>query len=223
MPRTPPLETACFHCHVDDSPRPVFENPVTGEYVIVMTDPREHPEQVLVSDLRVRPGGRVAAAHLHPTIEERFLVLRGRVGFLIGESSRELGPGEGATVPAGTVHDWWQVGDEEAQVIVEVAPGVRFVEMVGSLFGLARDGKVSAAGMPDPLQLAVIAREYREEIAFLSPPPLVQKLTLPPLALLGRIAGKQPKYDRYLETTQTAPPDPAVLAEMTAAGRLRPL
>ena len=203
--------------------RPVFENPVTGEYVIVMTDPREHPDQVLVSDLRVRPGGRVAAAHLHPTIEERFLVLRGRVGFLIGDEEHELGPGEGATVPAGTVHDWWQVGADEAQVIVEVVPGVRFVEMVGSLFGLARAGKVGAAGMPDPLQLAVIATEYRDEIVFLSPPPLVQKLTLPPLALVGRLAGKRPKYDEYLEVVETAAPDPAVLAEMTEDGRLRPL
>jgi quercetin dioxygenase-like cupin family protein len=206
---------------MDQTPRPVFENPVTGEYVIVMTDPREHPEQVLTSDLRVSPGGRVAAAHLHPTIQERFLVLRGRVGFLIGEDTHELGPGEGATVPPGTVHDWWQVGEEEAQVIVEVVPGVRFVEMVGSMFGLARAGKVSPEGMPDPLQLAVMGREYRDEIVFLSPPPLVQKLTLPPLALLGRLAGKKPKYDEYLETVETAPPDPAVLAEMTEDGRLR--
>jgi len=196
---------------------------VTGERAIVITDPREHPAEVLVSDLRVRPGGRVAAAHLHPTVEERFLVLSGQVGFLIGDGERVLGPGEGAVVPPGTVHDWWQVGDEEAQVIVEVSPGGRFVEMVGSLFGLARDGKVNPEGMPDPLQLAVMGHEYRETVTFTKPPPIVQRLTIPPLALIGRLAGKKPMYEEYLEPGVTEEPDPAVLAELTPDGRLRPL
>lgn len=214
-------ETACFDSGVDTTPRPVFDNPVTGERAVVITDPREHPDQVLVSDLYVRPGGRVAAAHLHPTVEERFLVLRGQVGFLVGEGERVLTPGEGATVPAGTVHDWWQVGDEEAQVIVEVSPGLRFIEMVGSMFGLARAGKVNEEGMPDPLQLAVMGNEYRETIVFTKPPPIVQRITLPPLALLGRLAGKKPMYDEYLETGDTADPDPRVLTELTPDGRLR--
>lgn len=221
MPGARPGKRRAFIPVVSAARRPVFDNPVTGERAIVITDPREHPEEVLVSDLRVRPGGRVAAAHLHPTVQERFLVLRGQVGFLIGDGERVLGPGEGAVVPPGTVHDWWQVGEDEAQVIVEVSPGIRFVEMVGSLFGLARDGKVNPEGMPDPLQLAVMAREYRETIAFTKPPPIVQRLTIPPLALLGRLAGRRAMYDEYLDSPTTEEPDPAVLAELDPDGRLR--
>ena len=44
----------------------VFENPVTGERAVVLTDPLEHPERVLVAHLYVEPGGRVAVAHRHP-------------------------------------------------------------------------------------------------------------------------------------------------------------
>ena len=208
---------------MDAAPRPVFENPVTGERVVMLTDAREHPEQVLVSHLFIRPGGRVAAAHLHPTVDERFLVLSGEVGFLIGDRKRTLGPGEGAAVPAGVVHDWWQVGDSEAQVLVEVVPGVRFGEMVGSMFGLARDGKVGKKGLPDPLQLAVMGQEYGDVIRFTKPPALVQKLTVPPLAALGRMRGRKPMYPEYLEAGQTATPDPAALAHLTPDGRLRPL
>lgn len=206
---------------MDVTLRPVFDNPVTGERAVTITDPREHPEQVLVSHLFVRPGGRVAAAHYHPTVEERFLIMRGRVGFLIDGKEQELGQGESATVLAGVVHDWWQVGEEEAEVIVEVVPGVRFVEMVGSLFGLARDGKVSPEGMPDPLQLAVMGNEYRDTVVFTSPPPVVQRLLTPPLAALGRLMGKRPMYEKYLEIDGTEAPDPAVLAELTPEGRLR--
>jgi quercetin dioxygenase-like cupin family protein len=207
---------------VDTSPRPVFENPVTGERVIRLTDPREHPDEALVAHLFVTPGGRVAAPHLHPTVEERFLVMKGQVGFLVGEWEKTLSPGEHATVPPGTVHDWWQVGEETAEVIVEVVPGVRFSEMVASMFGLARDGKVSPEGMPDPLQLAVMGAEYGDVIRFMTPPRIVQRLTIPPLAVIGRLAGKKPKYDEYLEDGEMADPDPRALAELTDDGRLRP-
>lgn len=207
---------------MDCSPRQVFDNPVTGEHVVVLTDPREHPVEVLVAHLLVDPGGRVAAPHIHPTIEERFLVMKGQVGFIVGDRETVLGPGDHATVPPGTVHDWWQVGDEVAEVIVQVDPGVRFVEMVGSMFGLARDGKVSPEGMPDPLQLAVMGAEYGDVIVFTSPPRIVQRLTIPPLALIGTLRGRKPMYEEYLEPAETAEPDPAALAQLTEDGRLRP-
>lgn len=199
----------------------VFENPVTGERVVVLTDPDEHPDRVLVSHLFVRPGGRVALAHLHPGISERFHVLEGEVGFRLGDEERVLGPGETAEVPPGTIHDWWQIGAEEAQVVVEVAPGDRFVEMVGTMFGLARDGKVDAKGMPRPLQLAVSASEYSDVLVPASPPAWVQRLMFGLLAPIGRRRGLRPKHDEYLHSATVVEPDPRALALLDASGRLR--
>jgi quercetin dioxygenase-like cupin family protein len=207
---------------MDTSPRPVFWNPVTKERAVVLTDPRTHPDGVLVAHLSVAPGGRVAAAHYHPGPEERFVILRGRVGFMVDGRETTLGPGESAHIAPGVVHDWWQVGDEEAQALVEVSPGVRFVEMVGTMFGLARDGKVNTKGMPGPLQLAVMGHEYRDTVVFTAPPVAVQKVVIPPLAALGRLLGRRPMHDAYLESSETEQPDPAVLSELTEDGRLRP-
>jgi mannose-6-phosphate isomerase-like protein (cupin superfamily) len=199
----------------------VFENPASGERVVVLTDPLTHPAGVLVAHLHVQPGGRVAIAHRHPTARERFHVMAGEVGFLIDEEERVLGAGEAAEVPAGTLHDWWQVGEREAQVIVEVDPGARFVEMVGTMFGLARDGKVDSKGLPHPLQLAVTASAYRDVMVIASPPPWVQSLLFGALAPLGRLAGRRPSYPRYLESDEVVEPDPAADALLTADGRLR--
>lgn len=188
----------------------------------MLTDPREHPEQVLVSDLHVEPGGRVVAPHWHPSLEERFLILKGKVGFYLDGEETILGPGEHATVRRNVIHDWWQVGEEPAEAIVEVSPGVRFVEMVGTLFGLARDGKVNERGMPDSLQLATMAHEYRDTVVFTKPPALVRKTVLPVLAAVGRARGRRPMYEEYLEVETEEVPDPAVLEHLTADGRLRP-
>jgi quercetin dioxygenase-like cupin family protein len=199
----------------------VFENPVTGERVVVLTDPEEHPDRVLVSHLFITPGGRVATAHYHPGIRERFHVIEGRVGFQIGDSERELGPGEAAEAPPGTVHDWWQLGDEEAQVLVEVTPGDRFVELVGTMFGLAREGKTDAKGMPNPLQLAVSASEYDDVMVVTSPPRPVQKAMFALLGPIGRARGLEPKYDRYLSSEEVVELDPRALALLDERGRLR--
>ncbi len=203
-------------------PRPVTENPATGERSILLTDPREHPDQVLLADLHVAPGGRVVAPHWHPSLEERFLIIKGKVGFYLDGEETILGPGEHATVKRNVVHDWWQVGDEPAEALVEVAPGVRFLEMVGTLFGLSRDGKVNAKGMPDPLQLAAMAHEYSDTVVFTKPPAAVRKTVIPLLAAVGRARGRRPMYEKYLEMEDQVVPNPAVLEHVTPDGRLRP-
>lgn len=198
----------------------VFTNPVSGERVVVLTDPDAHPERVLVGHLFVRPGGRVAAEHYHPTITERFHVLQGRVGFMIDGSERTLESGERAEVPSGAPHDWWQVGEDQAQVVVEVAPGDRFVEMVGTMFGLARDGNVDKRGLPHPLQLAVTASEYADTLVLTSPPLWVQRAMFGALAPVGRALGRRPCYKRHLNSSEVVDPDPRALAMLSPDGRL---
>lgn len=199
----------------------VFENPVTGERAIFLTDPADHPDRVLVSHLFIAPGGRVAAKHWHPGIAERFHVLHGRVGFLIGEEEHELGPGESAEVPPGTLHDWWQVGEETAEVVVEVSPGDRFVELVGTFFGLARDGKSDKKGVPKPLQLAVSATAYSDVMVVATPPPWVQKVVFGVLAPIGRRRGLRPAYAKYQTSDVTVEPSPEALELLTPDGRLK--
>jgi quercetin dioxygenase-like cupin family protein len=199
----------------------VFTNPSTGERVVLLTDPETSPERALVGHLFVAPGGRVAAPHVHPVATERFLVLAGRVGFQLGTERSVLGAGQSCEVPPGTLHDWWQVGEDEAQVLVDVAPGERFVQVVATLFGLARDRKVNAAGLPHLLQAAVSLNAYRDTIVLASPPPLVQRVAFGALAPLGRLLGRQAVYPQYLFSRELVQPDPAAVSALDEQGRLR--
>ena len=199
----------------------VFDNPVTGEHVVVLTDPYTNPDRALVSDLSARPGARVSGPHIHPESTERFHVVRGTVAFTIGGTERLLGPGEYAEVPNGVVHDWWQVGDEEARVVVEVTPGDRFAEIARTMVGLAHDGKVTRRGGPSLLQLAVIMREYHDVFVMASPPPWVQRLLFAALTPAGHLMGLRASYPKYLESADIVEPAAEALALLDEHGRLR--
>ncbi len=175
----------------------MVENPVTGERVVVRVGTEDSGGELLVNEGFVRPGGAVVGEHVHPTIEETFEVLSGRLSFRIGGRESVAGPGERLRVPAGTAHDWWNAGEEEARVVVEIRPGARFEEMGLNLFGLARDGRTNRKGMPNPLQAAVFAREFSDVFHFTSPPVAVQRPLFGALAALARVLGYRGSYPRY--------------------------
>jgi mannose-6-phosphate isomerase-like protein (cupin superfamily) len=176
-----------------------FENPMTGEYGYIRIGTQESHGELLVADLHVRVGGAVLGAHLHPTLDEKFTVLQGKIGYLLGEKKGVLQAGQSAELPRGVVHDWWNAGNEEARVIVEVRPAARFEQMVITLFGLALEGKTNKKGVPNPLQLAVIAQEFADVIQFMSPPPSAQKLLFGVMAPLGRMLGYKAIYPHHLQ------------------------
>ena len=175
----------------------VFENPITGERAVVRVGTEESGGELLVADLHVSPAGRVAAEHVHPLLNEWFTVIRGRVGFRLNgrESVAEIG--ERLHVPPGTVHDWWNAGEEEAHVILEVSPAARFEEAISTTFGLARDGKTNAKGMPNLLQLALLSQEFEDVLYFTKPPRAVQKVLFAVLAPVARLLGYEGSHPEY--------------------------
>ena len=177
----------------------VIENPVTGERVVVRVGTEETGGELLVVEGFIKPGGAVTGEHVHPAIGEWFTVVRGRVGFRIDGRESIAEPGQRLHVPAGTAHDWWNAGEEEAQVIAEIRPGARFEEMAINLFSLAQDGKTNQKGMPNLLQAAIFAREFSDVLYFTKPPLLVQRLLFGGLAAIARLFGYRGNYPEYLE------------------------
>lgn len=175
----------------------VLENPITGERAVVRVGTAESSGELLVADLYVRPGGAVMGEHVHPAIEESFTVLRGRLGYRLDGREGVAGPEERLHVPRGTAHDWWNAGDEEAQVLVEISPAARFEEMIRNAFGLARDGKTDSNGKPRLLQAALFAREFDDVIRLTRPPRPVQRLLFGALAPVARLLGYKGSYPEY--------------------------
>jgi hypothetical protein len=77
-------------------------------------------------------------------------------------------------------------------------PALRYEEYFETIFGLARDGKVTSSGFPHFLQAAAIYHGFRESVA---PPQAWQRIglaiILPPIAAVANLAGYRDTYSQY--------------------------
>ena len=179
----------------------VWENPVTRERAVIVELPWLNDEGRVVADLTALPGARVAGEHLHPALHERFSVQSGELTMLRDGQRSVLRAGEEAHIEPGVWHDWWNAGDVDAIVRVEITPGERFAHMIETLFGLAREGHVNKRGMPDPLQLALFATEFSDVAVFRKPPAAVQRVLFGALAPIARRRGYRATYPSMSRTT----------------------
>jgi len=147
-------------------------------------------------EMWVDPGGGVTP-HIHPAMEERFTVEGGRCEFLAGRRWRSAGPGETVLVAPGTRHAFRNRGREVAHVSCEARPPSTLQEFLEEVAGLSRAGKLSRYGLPRPggvLDAFALAYHHREMVTLLwpSPPPILQRLLLPPLARFAERRGHRP-------------------------------
>jgi quercetin dioxygenase-like cupin family protein len=178
----------------------VWENPMTGERATILELPQQNPERRVVAELLALVGARVIGEHRHPALVERFIVLEGELAMKRGGQTSTLRQGEAATIEPGVWHDWWNTSDRNARVRVEVTPGERSGHMIETLFGLARLGHTDSKGMPNPLQLALVAQEFSDVIVFRSPPLVVQRALFGVLTPIARWRGYRATYPQLSRT-----------------------
>ena len=171
-----------------------IENPVTGERIVFNKTSRETGGEAVEIEVWVRPGGVVAAAHVHPFQSERFEVVSGRLGMKLGRKKIEVGPEDVVVVEPGTPHKFWNAGDDELHFVTVVRPALQFERLLETMFALAADGKTNRKGMPNPLRLAVIAKAHFDDVRLPFPPSSLQRLGLAVGAPIGRLLGYEPTY-----------------------------
>jgi quercetin dioxygenase-like cupin family protein len=184
----------------------VLQHPVTGERVVWRKVSEDTDGALLQADLFFAPGGGVAAEHIHPSQEERFQVLAGTLQLRNNGQEQTLRAGQVAVVPPGQPHALWNAGEEEVHVLADVRPALRTEVFFETFFGLATDGKTNRKGLPNPLQLAVLLREYQDVLRLARPSVAIQRAVLGPLAMVGRLLGYRGWYPRYSAQPRTDRP-----------------
>jgi quercetin dioxygenase-like cupin family protein len=129
--------------------------------------------------------------HFHPTLEEHWAVLEGRAQIKLDGTWRDLVPEDGPVVVARNVrHELKNTSGREARLRTEVIPAGRLEEFLTESARAAREGLYNARNLPTSFRgafwIADFAQRFRDETVMTSPPPAVQRITLPLLAPFAR-------------------------------------
>jgi quercetin dioxygenase-like cupin family protein len=171
----------------------VIENPATGERIVFRETAAETDGELLRYELFFRPRGLVSREHVHPCQEERHEVVSGVLRASVEGRERTLSMGDVLVVPPGISHRLLSAG-EDVHLLLELRPALRSETLLETFAALASEGKIGKRGYPNPLRLALLAREFEQEGYVTWPPLPVQKAAAAVLAPIGRLIGYRASY-----------------------------
>ena len=169
-------------------------NPAIGHWVTFLQTAAQTDGELLQIEYGVeKPETKPAIPlHKHLHCEERFEVVAGRLGVVLDGERRVLVAGEQVLISPEMPHTFWNAGEGELRLITDVRPPGELQTYWETVFGLAEDGKVNANGLPNLLQLAVVA-PMADSYDPRMPVPLT-KLLIWVLGGCGRLMGYRAKY-----------------------------
>jgi len=162
-----------------------FDNPATGERLVIRISGAETGGQLLAFDLFLPPRGHVPAQHAHPTQEERFTVVDGVLRFRVGGRTIVAAAGDTVRIPPRAAHWFDNPGPLPAHARVEVRPALRMEELLEAGTLLAHSGRFARWHIPAPAALACMLLEFQQELAVPYVPPLLLRIVLRPFTWMG--------------------------------------
>lgn len=114
-------------------------------------------------EMRVAPSGSIPPPHSHPDHEELVYVLEGTLRYRVGETTRDLGPGDSMATPCGEVHAFSNPHAAPVRALVINTPdiGADYFREIASI--MRRDGP--------PDKGAVVATMRKFGLVPAAPPP----------------------------------------------------
>ncbi|MAI89818.1 cupin domain-containing protein [Ponticaulis sp.] len=120
-PAAPETQTEYFPQII--SPDEARVVPFPGHDTTILAEAGDAASELSITSLIVHPRTMGAPPHQHANEDEYFIVLEGGVSFLNGEDVVHATPGTIAILPRGHWHGFWNANEEEAHLMLIVAPG----------------------------------------------------------------------------------------------------
>lgn len=169
------------------------ENPVIGDAVTFVETSDETGGARTLLEIELAPGGG-NTPHYHISYTEHFRALTGRVVIELDGVKLELGEGDEATAPPGSLHCFHNTSSDRAIFQIELNPGHEgFEKSLRVGYALAADGRTNKKAIPKNLMHTAVLLEWSETRL-----PGIYTLLEQPLKLLARVAHRR-GVDRALE------------------------
>jgi mannose-6-phosphate isomerase-like protein (cupin superfamily) len=176
-------------------------NPVTGHRATRLPAAAAGTADPATVSFEFTLPARAAGApwHYHLRFTETFTVLAGELFTEVGARGhgRVLRAGESVTIPPGTPHRFLNASAAPAVFRCDVTPGESFDRFIRVLYGLARDGRADAQGMPHKFRHTVLVLQLGD-VRLPGIPAAVQNGILAALAWCARRMGAHRELAAYL-------------------------
>ena len=176
-----------------------ISNPKTGQDIKFLQTAKDTDGKILEMEATYNSHSKEPAAHYHPFQVEDFTVLSGQLTVRMDEHLKVLKQGDTLHIPINKVHSMWNDTDEKTIVNWKVQPAMDTDNLLETATGLAIDGKTNNDGMPNILQVALMANKYSDVFRLANPPFAVQKILFIILTPFSYLFGYRPTYKKYLD------------------------
>ena len=183
-----------------------LENRHTGE-ILRMRHVRDAGGQVaLAIEGSLPPGKDGPPLHVHRQQREEGQVKAGTLGVRIGNEKIVVPAGGSATFPAGSIHSWWNAGDDLLEFNGRTVPAGDLDRFLQAMFAVLN---ASPSGRPSLFYIAHVLWRHRQTQTAMLPPPFVQRILFPAILLLGHLLGKY-RGDEWPGSPASCPGAPEV-------------
>ncbi len=176
-----------------------ISNPKTGQDIKFLQTSKDTDGKLLEMEATYNSHSKEPAAHYHPFQVEDFTVLSGQLTVRIDGQLKVLKQGDTLHIPINKVHSMWNDTDDKTIVNWKVQPAMNTDNLLETVTGLAVDGKTNEDGMPNILQVALMANKYSDVFRLSKPPFPVQKILFIILTPFSYLFGYRPTYKKYLD------------------------
>jgi quercetin dioxygenase-like cupin family protein len=146
--------------------------------------------------------------HVHFAETEEGLIVAGTLSAVVDGQKVIFGAGQRATFPAGSVHRWWNDGDEMLVFEGLARPVVDLDRYLQAVFEVLNSG---SSDRPPLFYMAHVAWRHRRTQSLRIVPPWIQAVLLPAFVLIGTALG------RYRGTSWPGCPARCTDAPLTSA------
>ncbi len=176
-----------------------ISNPKTRQDIKFLQTAKDTDGKMLEMEATYNSHSKEPAAHYHPFQVEDFTVLSGQLTVRMDGQLKILIQGDTLHIPINKVHSMWNDTDGKTIVNWKVQPAMDTDNLLETATGLAIDGKTNDDGMPNILQVALMANKYSDVFRLSKPPFAVQKILFIILTPFSYLFGYRPTYKKYLD------------------------
>lgn len=181
----------------------IIENRFAGERIVIEQSRHETNGESVLLHLTLSPQGAVPAAHVHPSLDERFTVLSGSLAIRLGREERVLQAGEQIFISRETPHQPYNPFFEPAEVEVEIIPPGNMDVCLAQLHGYLGAEEQPRSRLRASLQMIAMARGC--DLYLAGPPLVLQKVGVFFLSPTARLLGHHPFDPRYSPQSPSVP------------------